>query len=123
MLEAALAEEILVVEAQFLERGAGDVGEFELGLLRGATGLAALGNVLHAAAGGLHHLVVGAAARWDVAVAELGREIVAELRELEALQVTVAAVRRNQVWGAHRALLENGASLRRAPWRGKGKKE
>ena len=90
--EGALAQVVFVVEAEFFEAGAGDVGELELGLFGSAAGLAAFGDVLHAAARGLDHLVVGAAARGDIPLAKPDGDIVAKLRELEALEAAVASV-------------------------------
>jgi len=60
--EAAVSEEVFVVEAEFFQAGAGDLGEFELHFFGGGAGRAAFGDILDAAAGGLDHLVVGAAA-------------------------------------------------------------
>jgi len=51
---------VLIIQAQFFEAGAGHVRELQFHLLRGAAGLAALGDVLHSAARGLHHLIMGA---------------------------------------------------------------
>jgi len=99
--QGALAEEVLVVEAELLEAGTGDVGESELGPFRRAAGLAALGDVLHPAARGLDHLVVRAAALRNIAVAEPHRDIEGELSDLEALQFPVAAVRRKKLLRIH----------------------
>jgi len=55
-----------------------------------------ISDVLDTGAGGLHHLVVGAAALVDVVVAEAHRHIVDQLCDLEALQVAVAAMGRDQ---------------------------
>ena len=97
-----LAEVVLVVQSQFLEAGAGHIGEFEFGLFRGAAGLAALGDVLHAAARSLHHLVVSAAALVNVAVTKPHRHIVAQLRELKTLEFPVTSVLRDQGFWVHR---------------------
>src|SRR5579872_147927 len=90
--KAALAEKVFVIEAQFFEAGAGYVGQLEFGLFGGARGLAALSYVLHSAASGLHHLVVGTAALLDVAVTEADGHVVNQLRHLKTLQLAVAAV-------------------------------
>src|ERR1043166_8905631 len=58
LFKTPVPEKVLVVAAEFLETGAGDVGELELGLFRSAAGLASLGDVFAAAARGLNHLVV-----------------------------------------------------------------
>lgn len=91
-----MSEEVLVVEAKFFQAGAGDLGEFELHFFGGGAGLAAFGDVLDATAGGLDHLVVGAAAGADVAVAEAHGDVVDELGELERFEVPVAAVGREE---------------------------
>ncbi len=83
--EGALTEEVFVVEPEFFEAGAGYVGEFEFGFLGGAAGLAAFGDVLHAGTRGLDHLVVGAAALFEVAVAETDGHVVRKLGDLETL--------------------------------------
>ena len=93
---AALAQEVLVVQAQFLQAGSCDVGQLQFRLLRCPAGLAALGDVLHAASGGLHHLVVRAAARSDVVRTEAHRDVVAQLRHLETLQLPVSAMGGNE---------------------------
>jgi hypothetical protein len=65
-VEFSVPEEVLVIQPEFLQAGAGHLGEFELHFFRGGACLAAFGDVLHAAAGGLDHVVVGAAAPFDV---------------------------------------------------------
>src|SRR6185295_7632563 len=70
--------------------------QLELGFLRSSRGLAALGDVLHSAAGRLHHLVAGSAAAVDVTLAETYRDVVDQLRQLEAPQLPVSAVLRDQ---------------------------
>src|SRR5690625_1060285 len=95
-VQAALSQEVFVVEAEFFEAGARHVGQLELHLFGRAARDAALGDVLHAGSCSLHHLVVGAAAQADVSVAEAYREIIDKLRHDEALQVAVASVGRKQ---------------------------
>ena len=90
--EAAVAEEVFVVEAEFFQAGAGDLGEFEFCFFGCGAGRATFGDVLDAAAGGLDHLVMGAAAWVDVAVAEADGDVVDELGELEGFEVSVATV-------------------------------
>jgi len=92
LFQPPLAQEVLVVELQLFQAGAGDACQLEFELLGGSAGLAALGDVLDAGAGGLDHLVVGAAALVDVAIAEADGYVVDELGHLEALEVPVAAV-------------------------------
>src|SRR5579859_5254929 len=68
--QAVLAEKVFVVKAQLFEARARYVRKFQFGLLGSAGGLAAFGYVLHSAAGGLHHLIVSAAALFYVAIAK-----------------------------------------------------
>ncbi len=103
--DSAPSREVLIVEAQFFEAGAGHVGELQLKLLRGAAGLAALGDTLHPGARGLHHLVVGAAPRTDGAVTKPHRHIVTKLRDLKALELPIATVLRDERFGFHRIIL------------------
>ena len=87
----ALTEVVFVVEEQFVEAGAGDVDQAELGLAGGRGGTAALGDVLAAAAGGLHHLVGGARAGIHEARAERHGAVVDERGGLETAKIAVAA--------------------------------
>lgn len=70
------AEVVFVVEEEFLEAGAGDVGELDLGFGGGDGGFAGFGDVLFAGAGGLHHLVDGAVASLQVLPAETVGEVI-----------------------------------------------
>lgn len=90
--EFALAEEVLVVEAEFFEAGACDIGELEFRLLGGAAGLTAFGNVLDTTAGCLYHLVVSAAEFADKLLAEADGKIEGQLGNLKTFQFAVAAV-------------------------------
>jgi hypothetical protein len=45
--EAALAQEVLIVEFEFLEAGAGDLSEFEFHFAGSRGGLGALGDILY----------------------------------------------------------------------------
>jgi hypothetical protein len=93
--KGALPKKILIIQAEFFQARARDVRELELHLFRSSARFASFGNVLHAAPGGLHHLVMGAAARIDVSITKAHRHIVAKLSDLEALQLTIAAMPRN----------------------------
>jgi hypothetical protein len=44
----------------------------------------------------LHHLIVRAAALADIPIAKLHRHVIDQLRQLKALQLSVAAMRRHQ---------------------------
>ena len=72
--QSALPQEVPIIQPQFLQAGTGHAGQLELALLRGAAGLAALGDVLDARARSLHHLVVRAAALVDETVANGARQ-------------------------------------------------
>jgi hypothetical protein len=98
-----LPEEILKIELQFFEAGAGHIGELKFGLFGGVGRLAALGDIPHAAARGLHHLIVSAAAFLDVEVAEPHGHVIGQLRYLKALQFPVAAVQGDESLSGHEA--------------------
>ena len=66
--QSALAKEILVVKPQLFQTGPRYVGELDLSLLRGSRSLASFGDILHPRPRGLYHLVMGAAALFDVTV-------------------------------------------------------
>jgi hypothetical protein len=94
--QPSLPQEIFVVEPQLLQAGPRDVGQLELSFLRSARRLAPLGNVLHSAARRLHHLIASSAPAVDVSLAETYRNVVDQLPQLEALQLPVPSVLRNQ---------------------------
>ena len=108
--QAALPQVVLIVGAQFFQTGARHVRKLELKFFRGAARLAALRDVLPSAPRCLHHLVLGPAFRTDLAVTE-PHHVVAKLRDLEALQLPVAAVLRNERFGFHGSQLLPGVSL------------
>ena len=89
--QVPLAEEILVVQEQFLEGGAGDVGEVQLGLRAGGAHAVSLGDVLATGAGGLDHLVVGPGASVEMGVTEADGAIVDEGGDLEGAEGAVTA--------------------------------
>jgi hypothetical protein len=86
-----LAEEVLVIEEQFLEGGPCDVGEVEFGLRAGGAHPVALGDVLASGAGGLDHLVVGPGASVEVGITEADGAVVDEGGDLEGAEGAVAA--------------------------------
>ena len=88
--ELAVAQEILVVEEQFVEAGPGHLDQAQFGLAGGRRRAAAFGDVLASAARGLHHLVGRARARVHKARAELHRGVVNHRRHLETAQLAVA---------------------------------
>ena len=90
--QVPLAEEVLIVLEQFFQAGAGDAGEFELGLLGGGGGLAGFRDVLFAATGGLDHLIVSPRAAVDEAVAESDRGIENNLGGLVGFELPVPAM-------------------------------
>jgi hypothetical protein len=80
---AAGAKKVAVIFEEFLEAGAGDVGELEFGFFGCATGLAAFEDVLFARPGSLHHLVAGAGVLVHKAIAEAHRAIKDDARFLK----------------------------------------
>jgi hypothetical protein len=92
------AQEIPVIFQQFFEAGAGDIGELDLGFLGCAAGAAAFEDVLFAGAGGLDHLVGGAAALVHEMGAKAGGGIEDDAGFAEGEQVLVAAMRREEAF-------------------------
>jgi hypothetical protein len=92
-----MSQEVLIIQPQLFEAGPRHVGQLEFHLFGGAAGLAALGDILDAAARRLDHLVVGPAAPIDVAITETDRHVIAELGHLKALQFPVPAMRRDEI--------------------------
>jgi hypothetical protein len=97
LLTSALAKKIPVVSPEFFEAESRGVRELQLRLLRGTASGTSLDNVLGATASGLNHLVVGPATSIDVALAETNRHIEAELRDLEAFQLPIPAMWRDEI--------------------------
>ena len=93
------AEEVFVVEEQFFEAGAGDVGEFHLHFRGGHRGFAGFGDVLLSRAGGLDHLVDGAVAALEEALTEPVGEAVDDLGFPVGKQIPVVAARREESFG------------------------
>jgi hypothetical protein len=91
LAKAALAQEVFVVEQQLVEAGASDIDQPELRLAGGRSSAAAFGDVLPAAAGGLHHLIHGAGVPVHEAFAEGDRGVVNDGARLKAAKVAVAA--------------------------------
>jgi hypothetical protein len=89
--QAALAEEVFVIQQQLIETGAGDIDQAQFGLAGACGGAAAFGDVLAAAARGLHHLVGRARALIDEPIAKGDGRIVDDRRDLETAQVPIAA--------------------------------
>lgn len=92
----ALAEVVFVVAEEFFQAGSSHAGEFDLAFLGRSRHLAAFGDILVAAARGLHHLVVGAGFSVNEAVAEADRGIVNDLGFSVGEKVIVAAMRRDE---------------------------
>jgi len=89
-------EVVLIVDEQFLQTGAGDVGELDLHLGRGLGGFAAFGDVLFAGPGGLDHLVYGAVSFLEKAAAEVEGDIVADFGFLVGEEVLVVSAGREE---------------------------
>jgi hypothetical protein len=103
--KTALAQEILVIQAQFFHARPRHIGQLDFGFLRGAGSLAALGDVLDTRPRRLHHLIVCAAAMVDIALAETNRHVKNQLRDLKTLQISVAAMLLDQGFvGRHNCL-------------------
>jgi len=85
-----------VVVEQFLEAGAGHVGEFDLGFLGGESGLAAFEDVFLAGTSGLDHLVNRAVAFGEKLVSEAEGDIENDLRLVEGVEGLVVATRRKK---------------------------
>lgn len=90
--QPTLPQKILIIQAQLFKTRPRHVRKLQLRLFRGPARLAALGDVLHPAPRRLNHLVMSPAAFLDIAVAETNRDVVHQLRNLEALQLAVTAV-------------------------------
>ncbi len=91
-----LAEVVAVIPEEFLQATPGDVGEFDFRFLGCARYPAAFSDVFVTAAGRLHHLIVGAGALVDEAVAKAHGGIVNDLGFLVAVELFIAAVRRDE---------------------------
>ena len=89
--QVAMTQKILVIEQQFFQARAGHVGEFQLRFAAHSASAIAFRDVLPAAAGCLHHLVMRAAAPVDEAFAEMVRAVVDERGGLKAPQLPVTA--------------------------------
>jgi hypothetical protein len=94
--QAALSQKVLVVEQQLFETRPRDVNQFEFGFFGSPRSHAAFGDVLFAAARGLHHLVMSPRSAVYKPVAKPNCCVVDDLRILIRLQFTIAAVRRDQ---------------------------
>lgn len=90
--QAPLAQEILVVQAQFFKTRPRNICKLEFGLFRRTARLASLCDVLHSAPCGLDHLTMSSTSFLHVSVAEADRDVVHELSNLKALQLAIAAV-------------------------------
>ena len=82
----------MIVEQQFFQAGARHADQFQLEFFGCAGGHAAFGNVLLAAARGLYHLIMGAGATANPAVAKNNRSIIHNFRHLIRLEVAKPAV-------------------------------
>jgi len=105
--QAAVSQVVFVVQLEFFQAGARHVGQLQFHLFRGAAGLAAFGYILHPAARGLHHLIVGTAALFDIPSTKPHRHVVAELRDLKALEFPIAAVFRDERFGFHPIVIDS----------------
>ena len=91
--QAVLNQEAFVVSGEFVvQTGACNVGELHLHLPGCGGGTAALRNIPHATAGGLDHLVMGAAAFFNEAVTEDNGRVIDCFGYNVAAEVFVTAV-------------------------------
>ena len=106
-----LHQKTAVVFFEFVvEAGAGYVGQLHLALARGGGRAAPLADVPHAAARGLHHLVVRARMLVNEPVAEDHRGVIDRLRHLVAAKLLVATMRQERAFGfAHGSSLGVGS--------------
>src|SRR4030095_14288957 len=93
---------VLVIQPQFLQAGTGHIRELKLCFPGGAAGLAAFSDVLHTASRSLHHLIMGATALLNGAVTKAHGDVVNHPRDLEALQLPIAAMKRDERFRAHK---------------------
>ena len=93
-LIAMIAKIVLIILLQFLEACLCYIYQFDASLHGSCARLVALGNVLLARAGSLHHLVDGAVANpWQIMLHEIKCDIVDALRLLKSDKVLVIAFR------------------------------
>ena len=93
---------VAVVFEKFFKARAGDVGELEFAFPGGAAGLAGFENVLFTGAGRLYHLVPGAGALVNKAIAKTHRAVEDDTGLLKGEKVLIAAVRRREAQGLRR---------------------
>lgn len=79
-----MPQKIFIIEFQLLQTRPSDIGQLQFHFARRSARFAAFGNILHAAARRLNHLVMSPAALWNIAVAEAHRNVVNKLRDLKA---------------------------------------
>jgi len=108
--QPVLPQEVFVVQLQFLQAGPRHVGQLRLHLPRRPAGLAALGGVLHPRAGRLHHLIAGPAAPVHIVFAEPDSHVIHQPRHLEALQLPVATMLRQEFLGQFRSPVRHSGS-------------
>ena len=80
--QLALPQKVLIVEQQLFQAGAGHADQFQFEFFGCAGGHAAFGNVLLAAAGGLHHLIMGAGTATDPAITKYYGSVINDFRHL-----------------------------------------
>jgi hypothetical protein len=100
--QSALTKIVSIIAPQHFQTKSRCVGELHLDSFRGAAGGAALDDVLRTAPRGLDHLVMSTATPIDVAFAETGCDVEAELRHLKAFQIPIPAMRRDETLAVRR---------------------
>jgi hypothetical protein len=93
--QPALPQKIRIVAAELLQTRPRHARELQLGLLGSPRRLTALRNILHTAAGGLHHLVMRPAVFVDIPIAKPHRHVKNQFRDLKALEPAIAPMLRN----------------------------
>lgn len=87
-------EKTFVIAQQFVgQAGAGDVGEFHLGLAGGGGGAAAFADVPNSTSGGLDHLIRHAFVAREKAAAKHDGGVIDGLRHLVAAKFAIPSVR------------------------------
>jgi hypothetical protein len=62
LLESALAQVVFIVESEFFQAGPRYIGQLQLYFFRSSAGFSPFSDILCAATGSLHHLIVGTVA-------------------------------------------------------------
>ncbi len=94
--QSALTQKIFIVQPQFLQTRACHIGQLQFSFLAGRRRHTSFGDVLHPTPCCLHHLIVSASAFSDVTITKTRRDIVNQLPDLKALEISISTVLRDQ---------------------------